>query len=115
MWTANRYISGKVSDGGKTRILTLSLASPDPVVATVIASTNEEKSHMLAKLMFLLRPANCPIPDEEYDDQLPLPCNIREDQIRRHIDRLSPYKAPGVDRIPNVVLKRSADIILPFL
>ena len=86
MWTANRYILGKVSDGGKTRIPTLSLALPDPVVVMVIASTNEEKSHMLAKLMFLPRPANCPIPDKEYDDQLPLPCDITEDQICRHID-----------------------------
>jgi len=81
----------------------------------VIASTNDEKSHMLAKLMFPLRPANCPIPDEEYDDQLLLPCDIMEDQIFRHIDQLSPYKAPGADRIPNVMLKRSANIILPFL
>ena len=52
MWMANRYILGKASDRSKTRIPTLSLHSADLAVVTVVASTNEEKSHMLANMMF---------------------------------------------------------------
>ena len=32
-----------------------------------------------------------------------------------HIAGLNPYEAPGTDCIPNVVLKKSADILLPYL
>src|SRR6266481_1395241 len=56
VWTANRYISGEESDGGKMRIPTFSLYSASPAVLPEVALTNEEKSHMLAKLMFLASP-----------------------------------------------------------
>ena len=57
VWTANHYISSDGTDGGKTRIPTLMLKSVDPTVPVLVASTNEEKSQMLSKLMFLPRPA----------------------------------------------------------
>ena len=70
-----------------------------------MASTNEEKSLMLVKLMFPARPADCEVPQEDYTIQLPAPPEITKDQIRRHITSLRPHKAPGVDEIPNIVLK----------
>ena len=58
IWMANQYISGNASDGGKTRIPTLTLA---PLVGSgllnIAATTNEDKNVMLAKLMF---PAHSP-------------------------------------------------------
>ena len=115
VWTANRYISSDSTDGGKTRIPTLMLKSVDPTVPVLVASINEEKSQMLSKLMFLPRPAGCIIPDETYIGQLPDPCEITERQVLHHIVGLNPYKAPATDGIPNVVLKKSADILLPYL
>ena len=115
VWTANRYISNEVTDGSKTRIPTLTLQSADPSVPPVVASTNEEKSVMLAGLMFPAKPSSCAVAATEYEDQLPTPQRITEDQIRRHIAHLSPYKAPGADEIPNVVLKMCAELITPYL
>jgi hypothetical protein len=37
---------------------------------------------------------------------------ITHDQIRRHIRKLKPYKAPGPDNIPNIVLVKCADILV---
>lgn len=34
-----------------------------------------------------------------------------QDQLRRHITKLSPYKAHGLDDIPNVVLQKNMDLI----
>ena len=36
-------------------------------------------------------------------------------QLRRCIARLSPYKAPGEDSIPNVVIKESIELIAEYL
>ena len=115
VWTANRYISGDASDGGKTRILMLTLHSNDSLVASTFATTNEEKSAMLMKLMFPSKPNGCQVPSEEYADQLPPPTEITEGQVWRHVVKLSPHKAPGANGIPNIILKMNVDIILPYL
>ena len=36
-------------------------------------------------------------------------------QIERAIKRTSPYKAPGASGIPNIVLKKCTDILVPIL
>lgn len=33
------------------------------------------------------------------------------EQLQRQVQRLSPYKAPGPDGIPNIVLKESIEIL----
>ena len=63
VWIANHYISGEASDGGKTHILTLTLQHSDSSLPPTVASNNEEKSHMLAKLMFPARPDGCVMPE----------------------------------------------------
>ena len=95
VWIANHYISGEASDGGKTHIPMLTQQHSDPSLPPTVASTNEEKSQMLAELMFPVRPSGCIVPELEEDNQLPAPCSITEEQIRRHLARLSPSKPPG--------------------
>ena len=80
-----------------------------------VATTNKEKSAMLKRLMFPIKHGGCMVPAESYGDQLPSPPEIMESQVRRHIAKLSPHKAPGADSIPNIVIKMSADIIMPHL
>ena len=115
VWTANRYISGDGSDGGKTRILMLTLQPSNTEEVPTVASANKDKSAMLMSLMFPNRPSDSPMFPGVYEDQLPPPVEITEGQIRRHITNLNPYKVPGIDGIPNIVLKRSADYIIPYL
>ncbi len=117
IWIANRYISGDANDGGKTRILTLKLSPPVGLDApTVEAASNEDKSMMLAKLMFPAHLAMCPIPsDHSYPPLLPAPARITAEQVHRHIEALSSYKAPGQDGIPNTVLKACTVIVIPGL
>ena len=117
IWTVNYYISGDTNDGSKTRIPTLSFT---PLVGSNAmaeeAASNEDKSAMLAKLMFPACPTNCATPSYyPYPAQLPTPVKISAIQIQCHIEGLCLHKAPGPDGIPNVVLKICADILTPYL
>ena len=117
IWVANQYISSDGGDGGKTRVPTLYLHPPvrsdDPPQE---AATNKDKSAMLAGLMFPRRPPDDNIADDyQYDDQLPKPPDITEDQIHCHLASLSPYKAPGLDRVPNIVWKSCTKLTIPYL
>ncbi|KAF8580749.1 hypothetical protein K439DRAFT_1264349, partial [Ramaria rubella] len=40
---------------------------------------------------------------------------VTDTQIERAIKRLSPFKAPGPNGIPNSVLIQCSDLIIPFL
>ena len=81
VWMANRYISDENTDGSKTHTPTLTQQLSDPTLPPMVASTNEEKSLMLTKLMFPPRPADCGGLPEEFNDQLPAPPAITEAQI----------------------------------
>ena len=110
-------MSGDASNGGKTRIPTLTLASPPGSgLLDAEATTNEDKSAILAKLMFPTHPSTCLVLNNFlYPSQLHTPASILAEQIRWHIDSLSPHKAPGPDGIPNSVPKFCASIITPHL
>src|SRR6266404_2197858 len=114
LWTAHRYISAPASDSGKTRIQFLTIQDPEGEHTT---STNTSKSVALAKTFFLRKPQQTDSITE--DANLPLPiCKtnpITKDQIRKHIARLQPFKAPGSDGIPNIVLIKCADILVTRL
>ena len=67
-------------------------------------------------LMFPNCPTACSVPDDySYPLQLQAPASITAEQVQRHIGGLSPYKAPGPDGIPNIVLKTCTDILTPYL
>ena len=113
IWTANKYTTDPPSDGGKSRIPTL--VSPDSHGVPKRTTNNAEKSEALAKVFFPLPPTNPTIPHTCY----PQPANIfryfTRVQIKKATGRLSAFKAPGPDGIPNVVLKRSIDTISDHL
>ena len=67
------------------------------------------------RLMFPVKPRGYLVPVKSYNDKLSSPPEIMESQIRRHIAKLSPHKAPGADGIPNIVIKMSTDVIMPHL
>jgi len=115
--TANRYISGSSNNGSKMGIPTLLLSAmkssnrrPREVV------TKEEKSKVLVRLMF---PRNPPgegvLLHYNYPARFPGWGESSEGQLCCHIMNLSPYKAAGLDEIPNMVLNKCTDLLVPYL
>jgi ribonuclease HI/endonuclease/exonuclease/phosphatase family metal-dependent hydrolase len=110
IWTANKYIKEPVGDGGSPRIPTLKVKNAAGREVTI--NNNEEKAKIFAATFFPPPPP----PEEaltgyEYPEPLPDPPQITVEQIQRHIDKSSPYKAHGPDDIPNVVLQKCASMI----
>jgi hypothetical protein len=114
LWTANKYISSEPRDGGKTQVPSFRITNPDGTQNE--ATTNDEKSEILAKSFFPPPPANNSIPaDTIYPNPIgPMP-HITKDQIIRAISKLSGYKAPGPDGICNIVFKECSAILVPYL
>ena len=114
IWTVNRYLSNPIGDGGRTRVPTLKVKDDDGTTREV--NTNEDKARSLAKAFFPPKPAISTVPqDYSYSPPLPSPPQVTEEQIRAHITKLSPYKAPGPDQIPNIVLQKTVNHIVPYL
>ena len=114
IWTAHRYISAPAGDGGKARIPNLLTQGPNGVR---MCSKNQDKSKALARVFFPEKPRQTDAAADEAEVPPPI-CNtdpITREQIRKHIARLKPFKAPGPDGIPNIVLIRSADLIITRL
>jgi ribonuclease HI len=112
IWTAHKYISAAASDGSKSRIPTLTKAQGDSIRS---AATNEEKGIMLAETFFPegKQPdaeSEKESEEAEYNQACEMDAITRE-QVLGHLANLKPYKAPGPDGIPNIVLTRCADII----
>lgn len=112
IWVVNKLINSQVSDGGKSKIPTLTHTVNN---VETKATSNEEKSNALAKCFFPIKP---PIPEDE-NLLAPKPCCkaaiITEEHIKRQLRRIKPYKAPGPDGIPNIVLTKCADMLTPRL
>jgi ribonuclease HI/exonuclease III len=113
LWTAQRMVSGPATDGGKARIPPLKHRLDG---TEVTAKTNTDKSRALAKGFFPPKPQ----PDEEeVATRSPKPCSapikITKEQLLKHLKKLKPYKAPGPDGIPNVLLSKCADMLLDRL
>jgi ribonuclease HI len=114
VWSAHKYASADPSDGGRTRIpkLTCKHSSGEEWAA----ESNEEKADMLFKTFF---PETATNPDETpSDESYPPPAfdyeEISDGQIRRAIEKLNAFKAPGANGIPNAVIKQCADVLLPY-
>ena len=79
-------------------------------------TSNEEKATTFAKTFFPKQPKFLSVPAEfQYLEPLPDPTEITRRQILIQIQRLSSYKAPGPDDIPNVVLQKCADLLIEYL
>jgi hypothetical protein len=113
IWSVHQVTSSAPSDGGKARIPPLQYTTED---GTHTATTNSEKSNLLAKSFFPPKP---PEVGQIPADQRPRPCckpdKINVEQVKRQLARLKPYKAPGLDGIPNIVLSKCADDLAPRL
>jgi len=111
IWIAHRYISAPAMDRSATRIPVLKAARNGKEVT---ASTNKDKSQILAHTFFPAQPPSGALPDPEqiYPEPVCTLNNITRNQIRRHLGRLKPYKAPGPDTIPNIVLSKCADLLV---
>ena len=108
IWTAHKYTSTPAGDGGKSRIPVLKVTNSGQELS---ATTNEEKSKLLAKTFFPPRPQDdtpthfvYPRPICDFDP-------ISREQIKRQLAKLKPYKAPGPDGIPNIVLTKCANVL----
>jgi hypothetical protein len=114
IWIANKYLNAEPGNGGLTHIPTLKTQTPNGRQTEAI--TNEDKSTTLAKTFFPPPPVTSTVPtDYLYPEALPDPGPITKDQITRAIDKLSPYKAPGPDGIPNAVFKNCSKTLIPHL
>jgi ribonuclease HI len=113
IWTVHKYTSAPASDGAKARIPALKHKEGQ---REVTASTNHEKAQALAKSFFPTKPAEAGIPENfNYPKACCQPDQITKEQIAFQIRKLKPYKAPGPDGIPNIVLIRCADLLIDRL
>ena len=115
IWTANKYLKNPVGDGGMPRIPTLKTKNKEGVESEV--NDNNDKAKLFAKTFFPTPPEN---PEGEeipqnYPEPLQDPPLPDKTQIERAIRKLKPYKAPGPDGIPNIVLQKCYDIIADHL
>lgn len=109
IWTANCYTSAAASDRGKTRIPTLQYTAEEQ---EVIARSNGEKGKVLTKVFFLPKLQGDRIqPGLKYLYQCKGNIKITVEQIQKQMKRLKPFKAPGPDSIPNIVLTKCTDML----
>ncbi len=110
IWTAHHLISAPPTDRGKAKIPKLKYKKGKE---DAIASTNEEKSAALAKCFFPTKPQ---VQDENEVVKYPKACKgvgkITREQIHEQLRRIKPFKAPGLDSIPNIALSNCADLII---
>jgi hypothetical protein len=116
LWTAAKYIDSPVAGegGAKTRVPILHTTAQDG--ETLYARSNEDKARIIVESFFPPPPAASSVPpDYRYPKPVPYKPKFTKEQIHRTIRKLSPYKTPGPDGIPNVVLKQCADVLLDHL
>jgi hypothetical protein len=76
-----------------------------------LTSTNKEKSNLLAKTFFPPKlPDNMPL-HFVYNKPICTLGPISREQIKQQLAKLKPYKAPGPNGIPNIVLTKCANVL----
>jgi len=102
-------ISVLASNGGKVRIPALKYREG---IVNKMATSNVEKGTALAKGFFPWKPQT---QDPQEGTVYPKACSkaskVTEEQIQKQLKKLKPYKAPGPDSIPNIVLTKNADLL----
>jgi hypothetical protein len=110
IWAAHKVISSPPTDGGKAKIPKLEYKEGDTKLTAI---TNVEKSAALATCFFPTKPQEQELVNKaKHPKQCKGVGKITREQITEQLRRTKPYKAPGPDGIPNIVLIRCANIIL---
>jgi hypothetical protein len=114
LWIANKFISNPSGDGSKSRIPSLKVKLPDNSISVI--TSNEGKAKILSKQFFPPTPTTSTVPaNHSSPRRVPMPNSITANQIKRVIAKLSPYKAYGPDKIPNIILIKCTDLIIDYL
>jgi hypothetical protein len=113
LYIANKYITSEPTDYSSAWIPTLCTTSnglPD------LAEDNLAKVAALAESFFPPPPTVSHVPPNQiYPSPLHSPRFFSKRRIWQVIQLLSPYKAPGPDKIPNVVLMKCIDTLIDHL
>lgn len=113
IWTAHHLTTVPWGDGGKARIPVLNHKVGEEEVC---ANTNQEKGCVLAKGFFPAKPLTDGMLDNyTYPPECESEGVITSKQIHMQLKKLKPYKALGPDSIPNIMLTKSADLIVDRL
>jgi len=114
VWDAHKFIRAEQSDGGRTRIPALVRTNEDGSTTTV--QDNEEKSRILHATFFYDPPDDSGIdPEHEYPPPAFKFRAVTDEHIIRVAKNLNPYKAPGMNEIPNAVLTHCIDLLVGHL
>lgn len=114
MWNAHKYVTGDPTDGSASKTLALKKKKENGTVT--YTENDEEKANLLFRTFFpdigeyQKPPTNYKYPPSKFEFR-----EITDTQIHKAIERLKPYKAPGSNGIPNVVLKKTAQLIVPII
>lgn len=112
IWTFHKYVASNPTDQIHTRIKTLQ----DPRVNNQNRTTqdNAHKSELLYNVFFKPPPENDFVePNYEYPNPVCEFTLTTDPQIHRAIEKLAPFKAPGLNGVSNVVFKKCADLLVP--
>ena len=114
LYIANKYISNKPTDYSNVEIPSLRTVTNNNLPST--ADDNAAKAATLAKSFFPPLPTfSRVLPNTDYPPPLKGVCYFSRACICQVISSLSPYKAPGPDQIPNVVLIKCCNSIIDHL
>jgi len=92
----------------------LEVTGPNGAARSLVS--NKEKSKVLSHLFFPKKLAESFMPSGVlYPDCMAYEFWPSLEQLRRCVTRLAPHKAPGEDGIPNMVLKKSVELIAEYL
>ena len=113
LWKAHKYATTDYATTSASSLLPL---QDTTTTDGALLTTNADKSQALYRVFF----PSQDVRQEEYDESsYPEPAfpyrTIWARQIVRAINRLSPFKAPGPDGIPNAVIMQSRDLLVPYL
>ena len=110
---ANRYITSPPSDYTNARIPLFKSATPDS--DATLESANSDKANMLAKTFFPPPPIVPIVPTSVYPKPLEAHGTFTHNEIQTVIQKLKPYKAPGVNEIQNIVLQKCVNSLIDHL
>jgi hypothetical protein len=110
IWLVHKTVTGTGSDGGRTRLPALQSATGGH------ARDCDKKARVLHREFFPPPPEIAPPSDDENDPGAVEPFReVTNEQIRRAIDHMDPWKAVMTGDVPNAFIKKCADILVPYL